>query len=112
MNLRAGTTGSPDFESGALPLCQLSTTLLIIKGSWESCNNHLIDVFYNYLDTPQKAGKNYFSPTSFNIYFAERLKRHVSHRHYRLGQPAVAKNCSGPRPAWLNSGSDSTFHRR
>ena len=31
MNLRAGTTGSPDFESGALPLCQLSITVLIIS---------------------------------------------------------------------------------
>ena len=41
LNLRAGTTGSPDFESGALPLCQLSITSFIIKGSWESCNNHL-----------------------------------------------------------------------
>ena len=31
LNLRAGTTGSPDFESGALPLCQLSITVLIIS---------------------------------------------------------------------------------
>ena len=61
MNLRAGTTGSPDFESGALPLCQLSTTLLIIKGSWESCNNHLIDVIYNYLDKiPKRLEKTSF----------------------------------------------------
>lgn len=27
---RQGKLGSPDFESGALPLCQLSTTIIII----------------------------------------------------------------------------------
>ena len=42
LNLRAGITGSPDFESGALPLCQLSITGIIVPANIPHCKLILV----------------------------------------------------------------------